>query len=63
MSNKPTAKIREKIAKRVALEFASNMYVNLGIGLPMLSANYVPKGINIHLQSENTSNDLIRDIY
>ena len=53
LSTKPTAEIRERIAKRVALEFKNNMYANLGIGLPMLSANYIPEGVNIHLQSEN----------
>jgi 3-oxoacid CoA-transferase subunit B len=41
------------IAKRIAKEVKDGMYVNLGIGIPTLVANYVPKGINIVLQSEN----------
>jgi 3-oxoacid CoA-transferase subunit B len=41
------------IAKRIAREVKDGMYVNLGIGIPTLVANYVPKGINIVLQSEN----------
>jgi len=45
--------IRERIAKRAALEFKDGMYCNLGIGIPTLASNYIPKGINIELQSEN----------
>ena len=41
------------IAKRIAQELKDGYYVNLGIGIPTLVANYVPKGINIGLQSEN----------
>ena len=41
------------IAKRIALELQNNTYVNLGIGIPTLVANYVPKGINVEFQSEN----------
>src|SRR5215475_12255426 len=41
------------IAKRIALELKDGMYVNLGIGIPTLVSNYVPKGITIMLQSEN----------
>src|SRR5436853_3096599 len=41
------------IAKRIAQELRDGMYVNLGIGIPTLVSNYVPKGINIMLQSEN----------
>src|SRR5436190_15638326 len=41
------------IAKRIEREVKDGMYVNLGIGIPSLVANYVPKGINIVLQSEN----------
>lgn len=52
VSNTPAAKLRERIARRVALEFQDGMYVNLGIGIPNLSANYI-KGINVMLQSEN----------
>ncbi|HVM88211.1 MAG TPA: CoA transferase subunit B [Puia sp.] len=41
------------IAKRIAQELKDGMYVNLGIGIPTLVANYIPKGIFIMLQSEN----------
>ena len=41
------------IAKRIAREIKDGYYVNLGIGIPTLCANYVPKGIDIVLQSEN----------
>ena len=45
--------VRERIARRIAQEFKDGDYVNLGIGLPTLVANYVPAGIDITLQSEN----------
>lgn len=41
------------IAKRIAQELKDGYYVNLGIGIPTLVANYVPKNINIEIQSEN----------
>src|SRR5947209_6759897 len=41
------------IAKRIAQELKDGMYVNLGIGIPTLVANYIPEGITIMLQSEN----------
>lgn len=44
---------REQIAQRIALELKDGDYVNLGIGIPTLVANYVPKGITVVLQSEN----------
>jgi 3-oxoacid CoA-transferase subunit B len=44
---------RERIVKRIARELRDGFYVNLGIGLPTLVANYVPAGIDVILQSEN----------
>lgn len=41
------------IAKRIAKEVKDGMFVNLGIGIPTLVANYIPEGINVELQSEN----------
>lgn len=41
------------IAKRIAQELQNGWYVNLGIGIPTLVANYVPEGINVEFQSEN----------
>lgn len=44
---------KEQIAQRIAKELKNNTYVNLGIGIPTLVANFVPKGINVEFQSEN----------
>ncbi|QRK06386.1 CoA transferase subunit B [Archangium violaceum] len=44
---------REQIAQRIAQELRDGYYVNLGIGIPTLVANYIPKGIDIMFQSEN----------
>lgn len=44
---------KEQIAQRIARELRDGMYVNLGIGIPTLVANYIPKGMTIILQSEN----------
>src|SRR6476469_46816 len=45
--------IRELLAKRAEQELRDGYYVNLGIGIPTLVANYIPEGMNVTLQSEN----------
>jgi len=47
------AEKRERIVKRIAKELQDGFYVNLGIGMPTLVANYVPAGMEVILQSEN----------
>lgn len=44
---------KEQIAQRIAQELQDGFYVNLGIGIPTLVANYIPQGMNVVLQSEN----------
>lgn len=44
---------RERIVKRIARDLCDGFYVNLGIGMPTLVANYVPEGVEVVLQSEN----------
>jgi 3-oxoacid CoA-transferase subunit B len=44
---------KDQIAQRIARELKDGFYVNLGIGIPTLVANYIPEGMNVTLQSEN----------
>ena len=44
---------REQLAQRAAQELQDGFYVNLGIGIPTLVANYIPAGMEVTLQSEN----------
>jgi acetate CoA/acetoacetate CoA-transferase beta subunit len=45
--------VRERIARRVAMELKDGMVVNLGIGMPTMVANFLPEGIDVLFQSEN----------
>ena len=47
------ARTREQLAERAAKELQDGFYVNLGIGIPTLVANYIPQGMTVTLQSEN----------
>jgi len=49
----PKGLSREQIAQRISRELRDGYYVNLGIGIPTLVANYIPKGMSVVLQSEN----------
>lgn len=47
------ARMRERIVRRAAFEYKDGMNINLGIGIPVLSSNFIPNDITVHLQSEN----------
>lgn len=49
----PKQEVRERIIKRAVLELRDGHYVNLGNGIPIMAANFLPKGVTIHFQSEN----------
>ncbi|KAK7490470.1 hypothetical protein BaRGS_00018256, partial [Batillaria attramentaria] len=49
----PRAAKREMIIKRAACEFEDGMYINLGVGMPVLASNFIRPGIKVYLQSEN----------
>lgn len=53
LNNKLMALDKTGIAKRIAQELQDGWYVNLGIGIPTLVANYIPEGIEVEFQSEN----------
>lgn len=53
VTSKKSDLIRDRIARRAALEFKNGMYANLGIGMPMLAASFIPQNVSVILQSEN----------
>ena len=50
---------RNQIARRIARELKDGFYVNLGIGIPTLVANYIPPDIEVVLQSENLKTERV----
>lgn len=53
VDDSPAAKARERIVRRAAWELKDGMFINLGIGIPMMALNYIPDDVKVVLHSEN----------